>query len=579
MSFKKRLLICFSVVAIVPMLIASAWLLLQSIQTTTRQYEQSSKQLLETKKLSLDMMFETTQSNILEILSSPELILLLNGLRKDQTIQNVESEYEQVKTKLSSLQVLGSDLFQNMGVYSLDVNRTVVYSYYPDHTVSKFYEEAAEAEGKLLWKVEQSDGETPKIYMVGAALLPGNGKVVGIAFLELRYNRLMELIQPVQERSMEQNFLIADGQTIAASQNTSESRNLLEQADVPIQPAEPVIERFCHGGEAYFVGTVATTLQGWDYVTMVPVSYLTSEMYQNVKPIFYLTIVTLVVSTVLALVLRKSAYQPISHLAKLLDGIDRDSLDLQVDSQKDDELNQLAGSLSQMMSRIQSLIAEVEREKEAKFSAEMAALKAQINPHFLYNTLNMIKCLTASGNLEDAERVCVCLIRLLRTSIGNNHECISLEEELSYIKNYAEILHFRMDKQFELINDVPQKFDRILIPKFTLQPIVENCIIHGFEEETEYNSIVITAKIHENIFEISVTDNGKGIQPRKVRELEYALNHQEGLKFSHVGIQNVHERIRHIYGNEYGLKIQSFENDGTRVTACFPIRWAEDTEG
>lgn len=575
MSFKKRLLICFAVVAIVPMMVASSWLILRNIQATTRQYEESSKQLLESKRVSLDMMFETVRSNILELLSMPEIVTLFNGVRADHSIQYVESEYEQVRTKLFSLQVLGSDLSRNMGVYSPDMGRTIVYSYYPDNTVGEFYEEAAEAKGRLLWKVRETDSGIPDIYIVGTALNIGDGNAVGMVFLELSYNRLLELVQPTQERYMERNFLLSDGQIIASNEDTKENRELLSHSGAPVQPKEPVIEKFSYNGESYFVGTVATTLEGWDYVTMIPESYLTSERYRNVSPIFYLTLGTLVVSVALALVLRKSAYQPISHLAKLLDGIDRDSLDIHVDRQKDDELNQLASSLNQMMGRIQSLIAEVEEEKEAKFAAEMAALKSQINPHFLYNTLDMIKCLTASGNREDAEQVCVCLIRLLRTSIGNSKERITLSEELSYVKNYMEILHFRVDKQFELLDEVPKEFGGILIPKFTLQPIVENCVIHGFEEGTQHNSIVMTAKTNGDVLELSVTDNGKGIQPQKIKELEYALSSGEGLKFSHVGILNVHERIRHIYGEKYGVKIQSFEDDGTRVTLCFPIQWEQ----
>ena len=154
-------------------------------------------------------------------------------------------------------------------------------------------------------------------------------------------------------------------------------------------------------------------------------------------------------------------------------------------------------------------------------------------------------------------------------SIGNNQEYVSLGDELFYVKNYMEIARYRSDKEFELEDLVEDDLRTMQIPKFILQPIVENSVVHGFENDTKNNSILITARIEGETLQISVSDNGCGIRPQKVQELEQAM--RDGLSFSRVGILNVSERIRHLYGEQYGIMIKSYEGDGTTVTVSLPI--------
>lgn len=567
MSFKKRLLICFMIVALVPTLISSCWLMARNVQAAAEQYREASHQLLKSRQTSLELFTDTVRSNILELLSTPQLISLLGGISSDHSVQNVWSEYDLIETRIRSLQSLGNNMFENIGVYSPAIGQTFACSYHNDWVVPTFYDEAESAGGELIWKVHDNGAGEQDIYLVGAALVPGTGKVVGMVFFQLRNRQLTELIQPSGDSEF--GFLLCDGKVVASSGQLVDQESFLKDVSSLSGMENLNITTRQYQGQAYFIGTV-TVMESWKYVSAVPTSVLWTQVVQEIQSILYFLLTILAASIVLALALGKSAYRPISDLAKILDRFDGDTLDIHIDRQQDDELNQLAESLNQMVQRIQFLIKKVEEEEEQKFAAEMAALKSQINPHFLYNTLNMIKCLTASGSRENAEQACVCLIRLLRISIGNTKEQITLDEEISYVKNYTKILQFRLDKSFDLEDHVPDQCRNILVPKFTLQPIVENCIVHGFDEETDNNQIVLSARNIGNELEISVTDNGKGIAPEKVQKLENALHSREGLRFSHVGILNVDERIRHLYGEKFGLRIQSFAGDGTRVLILLP---------
>ena len=201
--------------------------------------------------------------------------------------------------------------------------------------------------------------------------------------------------------------------------------------------------------------------------------------------------------------------------------------------------------------------------------AEIKTLQAQINPHFLSNTLNTVKWLANAQKADNIETLVSSLIKLLHVSMGKGGDYISIREEIEYIRSYIQIQEFRYFDKFEVIFNIEEDILDYKILKFILQPIIENSIIHGIGPMDQKGLISVKAyKSEEELF-FSVTDNGAGICDDKIEQV--LKSNGSSSTFSRIGIYNVNERIKLNFGEQYGLNIQSVEGLYTSVEIILPI--------
>lgn len=571
MSFKKRLTISLIAVSVIPVLIVSIVLSERSVKATKVQYEHTLERILESNTASMDRVLKNAYEAVLQLVSTPDLISMLNSIDQGETDLDLETRVDKTNAAISSLQNLEKDIFEEIGVYSTSRERIVISSYnLKDQNVPVFYEQVREAAGKPMWITVPDIEGSKDLYIAAAALRPYNNQVIGIVYIKMRYSFFEELMNSASSTLGEYLFLLGNDNLIAASDPDLFTQEKKKEWYPVLAKLQEGAKEITVDKENYLVNMKKSEVTGWNLIFAGKEKFLTETALTGVEPVALAALAAVLVALLMAAGLSYSAYRPIYRLLQVFTNIDRDNLGIRVEEKGDSDLRQISSCMNQMMEQVDRLVKETEKEKEARFSAEMAALRAQINPHFLYNTLNVIKYLAVSGKKEDAEKACVCLINLLRTSIGNNRECISLKEELSYVKNYIELVRLRGDKKFEVVDEIPEEFMDAPIPKFTLQPIVENSIIHGFANETSDNTIFFSACFDNGSLIINVTDNGKGIEERKVQELDAMLKEKEGLDFSKVGIFNVNERIRRIFGEEYGLQIVSYPEEGTQIQIRLP---------
>ncbi|MCQ5129747.1 sensor histidine kinase [Butyricicoccus faecihominis] len=237
-----------------------------------------------------------------------------------------------------------------------------------------------------------------------------------------------------------------------------------------------------------------------------------------------------------------------------------------------DEINVLSGSFEHMVVRIQNLMAEVKSEEETLRKTELKALQAQINPHFLYNTLDSIQWMCEVGRTDEAVQMVSALARLFRISISRGADLIPIRRELEHAESYLIIQKFRYKDQFSYRFDVDESVLDCLCSKITLQPIIENAILHGFGELVEDGEIVISAKADGANVVLTVTDNGIGMDEAQCHAI---LSHDQS-EPGGIGIKNVADRIRIYFGAPYGLSIESEPDRGTRVTIRLPQTGREE---
>ncbi|WP_113674211.1 sensor histidine kinase [Vallitalea guaymasensis] len=240
------------------------------------------------------------------------------------------------------------------------------------------------------------------------------------------------------------------------------------------------------------------------------------------------------------------------------------------------EIVELADDLNDMIDEINTLThklvntsnnlyqAEIEKKR-----AEISYLRSQINPHFLYNTLETMKGIAMSNNIVEISTMAQCLGDIFRYSIKGSSE-VTLEEEVKMIKAYIDIQMFKFGNKGTVFYNINNETLNIIIPKMIMQPLVENAFVHAIEKNTDDTTLYIGTKIDEHNLIIIIQDDGVGIEPSQLDGIIANLD-SENDDSSHVGISNVHRRIRMIYGNEYGVKIESEHGEGTKISIMLPI--------
>lgn len=230
------------------------------------------------------------------------------------------------------------------------------------------------------------------------------------------------------------------------------------------------------------------------------------------------------------------------------------------------EISALSDSFEHMAVRIQKLMEKVRQEEITLRKTELKALQAQINPHFLYNTLDAIAWMCEAGRNEDAVEMVNALARLFRISISRGHELIPIEKELQHAQSYLHIQNFRYKNQFQYTFDVDESCLQYYCNKITLQPIIENAIYHGMDRMVDEGLIQIGIHQTEDKIIFTVTDNGVGMTEEQCEEV---LKKEPGDRAG-IGIKNVNDRIKIYFGEQYGLVIESELDEGTRVTITMP---------
>jgi len=261
--------------------------------------------------------------------------------------------------------------------------------------------------------------------------------------------------------------------------------------------------------------------------------------------------------------------RPIKELEKSMKKVEEGQFDVNIDVKGDAEVAQLSKTFNIMVQKIRQLMDQIVVEQEAKRVSELNALQAQINPHFLYNTLDSIVWMAENGNSEDVITMVTALARLFRISISKGKNIITVREELEHARNYLIIQKIRYKNKFKYEIDYQEEVLELKTLKLILQPIIENSIYHGIEYMVDEGFIKISVSIVDGKLLYQVDDNGLGMKKQVLDNL--LLQKSKSSNGSGVGVRNVHQRIQLCYGKEYGLDIESELEEGTSVKLWLPI--------
>lgn len=327
---------------------------------------------------------------------------------------------------------------------------------------------------------------------------------------------------------------------------------------------------FVIDGKLKIITYATSKVTGWKLVSVLPVENIRKDVAGVSGLTIIISIFCAIYAILVAVYVYKSIYSPIKKLTKAIRKFGEGDLDIRVASKRTDELGKLSDNFNDMTTRMKKLIDSIEVQEKRKKETEIRFLQAQITPHFLYNTLNSIKSLARLGRGEDISNMVVALISLLRVSVSNTKEFITIEEELNYVKSYIKIMEYRYDKKINISYHLAEDIKDCGILKFIVQPIVENCIIHAFNETLSDCTIAITVYKKENDVILEISDNGVGTDKDSINQALYGDKESHLIKFNGIGIYNINERLKLNFGDKYGLVYNSIIGNGTTVQMRMP---------
>ncbi|MDQ6422786.1 histidine kinase [Paenibacillus sp. LHD-117] len=336
------------------------------------------------------------------------------------------------------------------------------------------------------------------------------------------------------------------------------------------------------GDESYILTSQKQKLTGWELVSLTPYKQAVFKLNSIFNRVAVLQLLSFVVFVLLFLYLLGTFTRPLVRLGKMAETVQRGNLEVRSNIRGSDEIGYLGQSFDLMLDRVKGMIAEITLTQSRKRKAELAMLQAQINPHFLFNVLNSIRMkVMKSGDLDSAEMISS-LSKLLRMTIIQSKDTIPLHEELSTIADYVLLMNMRQKEKAELRLDPAPDTLMCLVPRFFLQPIIENALIHGLSQRA--GTIEIASSTTSQDVVISVRDSGSGMEEVKLAHLRSKLepgadlteaNGDSSGRLSGFGLYNVCERMRMTYGESFRIEVDSAEDAGTTITMIIPKQRAE----
>ncbi len=320
--------------------------------------------------------------------------------------------------------------------------------------------------------------------------------------------------------------------------------------------------------ELYSVRVESIDDTDWELIAIVPYSEILEQGRQIRLIMMVLLLLLGVIAYTIAYLLTENVTGRIRHLSDTMVDVQGGNMDAYAYSNQSDEIGQLYASFNYMLKRINHLVEQQYEDGKNIKSAELKALQAQINPHFLYNTLDLINWKAMEQGDKDIAQIARALAKFYKLSLNKGRDMVSLEDELSHVEQYVKIQNMRFDNRIQYECLVDKGVQGYQVPKIILQPIVENAIVHGILKKRQQDGcITIEGHVEKGDLILTISDDGLGIEP----DILHTILLDTATRESHgYGIKNIHDRLKLHYGNEYGLAYQSELGKGTTVTVKLP---------
>ena len=301
-----------------------------------------------------------------------------------------------------------------------------------------------------------------------------------------------------------------------------------------------------------------------------------SNLMQVRKYVFGVAAILSLVAVIAAVYISRIVYRPVRKLMVAMQEVSAGEMATRAEVVSNDEIGLAAKEFNRMLDRIEELIKQLIAEEKKKKDAELEALQYQITPHFMYNTLNSIKCYALIHGQKEIATVIEDFVELLQTCIRKKGAFLTVAEEVQILENYIHLQEFRNGEAYQTEYKIEREAEQCKIPRLLLQPLVENAIIHGLDIKKQKKRLLIEAYTSGSRLYLEVKDNGRGMSEEQIEEL-LKKKEKKTKGLTAVGIQNIQDRLKLYYGKQAKLSLESDEK-GTIARIYLPVNRNEDEE-
>ncbi|GIP40166.1 putative two-component sensor kinase [Paenibacillus sp. J31TS4] len=579
-SIRNRIFVSILLFLVIPFLLANHFLDKPMESAIERRIGSSAQDALVMMTFNVQLFFEDMLNSAVNISINPDMKKLL---RTPEAL----THYEKLRLNDQYLNRSFSPYFSNTYVTLFDregnwqSTRYLEENLYRQYISSPWYVSMLQTPFQNKWMFNDkpflyTDRKTVLTLVKSITDLPTNENI-GLIVFSVAESDLRKYLTGLEGEL----YLVDKDGTIVSSPNASLiGTSIAKESYMPklwTQHSGQVI--LDQDGHKSIVNFDTVDANGWKLVQKVPYDTIFKEIFDLNKTKAVIVVFIFIVFTIITLSISYGMSRPLKLLRKRMQVLERKDFHAELPVTGPEEISSLIVTYNRMVKQIRQLLQRLKEEYQQKEDMRFRALQAQIDPHFILNTLNNIKWMAYIRSDREVGDMLSNLGGILEQSIGRGGTLLPLRREIEYIENYAALMKMKFNERLTLEIDIPEEYRDQEVIKIMLQPIIENSLMHGIEPSSGPGRIVVTAEHKEGRFVLTVQDNGVGIPPDKLEELRGRLAARSNEPLERIGIQNVHDRIRLQYGDEYGLAIYSGVNEGTTVRITLPIKKMQEGMG
>jgi two-component system sensor histidine kinase YesM len=555
----------------------------RSSQVLEKEAGQYSWQIIEQVKTHVEYYVRDFEINTLRMINHPDMVRFMRMRTLEEVQQSeIREKIEQVlrnavysRSDISNIMVILNDL---QVVDAVDINSPIS----AEELKKEYWYSNIPLDGspKLISRViHWPDRQEQVISIVRRLISPHTLEPIGIMIMDINFKRIQEITEKVTIGHTgflyildSQNHYVyhPDLQQVGKSASYDNLSSMVKSDNGSMITNEK---------PGNFLTFSLSPYLGWRLVTSIPYQELTHGVNYIGQTIFWTLIATLVLAYLLGIGFAASLLRPIRRLHQFMKKVEIGDFSGKLEVRSKDELGLLTHGFNKMVEKLEDLLEEIYFTRLQKTEAslrqketELKVLQSQMNPHFLYNSLETLRGMALDKDMDDIAEMSASLAKLLRYNLKNTSPTVTLREELKFCEVYLRIQKFRFEEKLEYELDVPEWALDQEIVKFSLQPIVENSMIHGIEPGVGLMHVRITAvRDAETSFFVAIRDTGIGMSEEQLQDIHQNLERKDVLSGGeHIGIANVHRRIAYLYGPDYGVALNSITERGTAVRIRLP---------
>jgi two-component system sensor histidine kinase YesM len=588
LSIRSKLLLVIYVQILIPLILVGFLSYKNSEMMIKENSTDYSRDIMNMIKLRLDDFFSNLDTISQDLLYENKIY---EALKSNSIVQDPVSIFEYENSVNSHLKrvVISRHEIRSICIFSKDGK-----TYYADDNskaagsrsdmpYTELLDKARESKGKSFIYIEADDGKVKNLYLVRQINDTDNFEELGIIVMKVNRDMLDEVYQGLTGELRNIAILSQNNELIACRDYDdfdafSEilKKNTIGESGYSIDKDKGI-----------FIAYSTLDRTGWKTVAYVT----TDQMYKDANSlrnrIILICLLCVLVLSALTTIIAFDFVMPVKKLVKGMKQVQNGEENVSIQIDREDELGFLSKTFNEMSAEIHHLVTCVYREQLTRKEAELKALQSQINPHFLFNTLEAINWLAQLNNVPEISETVSDLSELMEASIGRDDSLITIREEFTYTEKYISLQKRRFGDRIEFIKDIQPDLENIEIPRLLIQPLIENAVYHGIEGIRGKGIIKLSAVKYDDCIRIEVLDNGIGMGSEELRRLNERLSMDNDTYFKklgeskkrRVGIENVNRRIKLRYGEKFGLRIESEEERFTKAIVIIPCQESDANGG